>query len=188
MRMPHMFMITLLLGAMAANAGAQERYVPVIDAATKEYGISGLYSKRAVSDTANVSDFTISARYGYMIGMGFQFELETGYARHNADVPDSLATIWNLGGNALYNLSLLSPRFSVFGLLGYGYEKHKTSVTVGGSEVDSSTNTGYLQYGIGCKYMLAANSAIRLDYRWIKPSDDMIADRQALMIGVSILQ
>lgn len=183
----------LLMGAIGI-ADAQERYVPILGVAAREYGISGMYAKIPTTDTTHVSNFAISGRYAYSMGFGVQFEAESGYTRAHHSISDSTAQSWNLAGNALLNVPLLSPRLSAFALVGYGYSRIWTSAAAPPpmDKVTAKQSQRFVQYGFGAKYMLVANAGVRVDYRWINPSrvSAGLSDRtwQQLLIGISIFQ
>ena len=193
--MKHVWCIVLLTAAIVGEANAQERYVPILGVAGREYGVSGSYMKQTVIDSNDVGDFAITARYGILTTLNLQLELESGYARHTESMYDTTGHRWNIAGNLLYNLSILSPRFSVFGLVGYGYDRTWGSVDVADNPDDGEvfkSSYKFLQYGFGAKYMLVANAGLRVDYRWVKPrgvaEDEPDQDRQTLMIGLSVFQ
>jgi opacity protein-like surface antigen len=183
----------LLIGAIGI-ADAQERFVPVLGVAAREYGVSGMYTLTPMTDSTDYSNFAITGRYAYSLGFGLQLEAETGYNRFHNDIQDSTGQSWSIAGNAIMNIPLLSERLSAFGLVGYGYTRTWTSAVYPApiDKVTSKWSHRYLQYGFGAKYMLVANAGLRVDYRWINPSGVPagVSDHtwQQLLIGISVFQ
>jgi len=181
------------MGAIGV-ADAQERFVPVLGVAAREYGVSGMYSQIAMTDTTDYSDFAITGRYAYSLGFGLQLEAETGYTRFRTDVLDSTGQSWSIAGNAIMNIPLMSERLSAFGLVGYGYTRTWTSAVYPApvDKITSKWSHRFVQYGFGAKYMLVANAGIRVDYRWINPSGvpTGVSDRtwRQMLIGISVFQ
>jgi opacity protein-like surface antigen len=187
--------IVLVLAATAGIANAQERYVPVLGAVSSELGLSGAYNKSAVADTHDVTNLNIAGHIGVIAFSGIEIELESGFSRYHSTQTDSTAKNWTIAGNALINVPLLSQRLTGFALIGYGYDRSWEQREYEDPEVETvktKSNFKFWQYGIGVKYMLVANTALRVDYRWIRPTgqedDGPDLDRETMLIGISIFQ
>lgn len=137
--------------AIAAMASAQAQ------TSTAASGLSGVYVGGSVGSTA-ITDLSSKVGFGGYVGIKLNenFAIEGGaqsLGKFNVAGADVKATA--------YNVSVLAgvpvdPKISVYGRLGYG----TLTATANGGSAD--TNSAL--YGVGARYQLNQNLAVRAEY------------------------
>jgi opacity protein-like surface antigen len=189
--MRNVWVLGLAVAALVQPAVAQGSFIPVIGAASREYGLSGNYIKQKDAANNARTDFTILGHWGIIMPLGLQPELEAGYGKIVTAVPDVASRNYLIGGNILLNVSPFNS-ISVFGLAGYGYIGDTTDRTLGTTTTTTEANRWYSQFGGGVKWLLVPNAGLRVDYRFQRGATLDVTGatqtRHNVLFGISVFQ
>lgn len=140
--------------ACAAVAGAQAQTAAAL---AMSPALSGVYVGGSLTNTT-ITDLSSKVGFGGFVG----FKLNESFAIEGGIQSLGSYTVANTSVSAsAYNVSLLAslpldPKFSIYGRLGYG--------TLSAVAKGASADTNSVLYGIGAKYNINPNLAVRGEY------------------------
>lgn len=140
--------------AAAAMAGAQAQTAPVTAAMP---ALTGVYVGGTIGSTA-ITDLGSKVGFGGYIGIKLNenIAIEAGAAslgKYKVSGTDVSASAYNI---SVVGSLPVDPKIAIFGRLGYG----SLTATAGGTSAD--TNSAL--YGIGARYNINQNLAVRAEY------------------------